>query len=634
MVTLSWLNRCFTNYIFTVSEKEENEVGKYEQLAKDIIKNVGGKENVISLTHCVTRLRFQLKDESLAKTDVLKNMDDVVTVMQTAGQYQVVIGNHVPDVFKDVCAVAGITGESDGTPQKKQKFSEKALDIITGIFLPSIGILCASGILKGINIILMMLGIVPMDSGLGQLLSAAADAMFWFFPIILGFNAFKKLGGNPYLGMTLGAALVYPSIQGVDLLVFGHTVNATYTSTLLPILLISFVAVPLEKWLNKVIPDVVKTFVVPALVLVICVPVGFCLIGPAANMLGNGISNLIQTIFAVNPIIAGLVIGFLWQFLVIIGCHALVMLPLLSALMGGADQPLFAAVMFTTFVQTGAVFAIWMKTKNKKLKEIALPAWISGIFGVTEPAIYGVTLPHGRQFLFTCVGSGIAGGLAMALKVSMYTLGGMGIFTIPGMINPENPGSSLARAAIVAVVSLVLGFVFAIMTYKDTETKETTEKDTKSLMKGKEVIASPLTGKVMALSEVEDEAFAQEAMGKGIAVEPTEGKVVSPVDGTIMTVFKTKHAIGIVSDGGAEILIHLGMDTVQLQGKHFEIHVEEGSKVKKGDLLATVDIESVKAEGYSMVTPIVITNTTDYLDIVEMTSGDVKAGTQILTCLK
>ena len=291
-------------------------MGKYEQLAKDIIKNVGGKENVLSLTHCVTRLRFQLKDEGKANTDVLKNMDGVVTVMQTAGQYQVVIGNHVPDVFKDVCEVAGISGGEGSGEKVKRKFSEAALDIISGIFMPSIGILCASGILKGVNIILDMAGLIPAASGLGQILAGAADAMFWFFPIILGFNAFKKLGGNPYLGMTLGAALCYPALQGVNLNVLGFNVNATYTSTMLPILVMSFIAVPMEKWLNKVVPDVVKTFVVPAVVLFVCVPVGFCLIGPAANEVGAIINNVIQGAYGFSPIVAGILLGFLWQLLV------------------------------------------------------------------------------------------------------------------------------------------------------------------------------------------------------------------------------------------------------------------------------------------------------------------------------
>lgn len=607
-------------------------MGKYEQLAKDIIKNVGGKENVLSLTHCVTRLRFQLKDEGKANTDVLKNMDGVVTVMQTAGQYQVVIGNHVPDVFKDVCEVAGISGGEGSGEKVKRKFSEAALDIISGIFMPSIGILCASGILKGVNIILDMAGLIPAASGLGQILAGAADAMFWFFPIILGFNAFKKLGGNPYLGMTLGAALCYPALQGVDLNVLGFNVNATYTSTMLPILVMSFIAVPMEKWLNKVVPDVVKTFVVPAVVLFVCVPVGFCLIGPAANEVGAIINNVIQGAYGFSPIVAGILLGFLWQLLVMVGCHVLVVLPMMMGLMAGEPQPLMAVVAFPSFVQTGAVFAIWLKSKNKKLKTIALPAWISGIFGVTEPAIYGVTLPNGKQFILTCVGAGVIGGLSVLLGVSQFTMSGMGVFALPAMIDPANGSGSIISAVIVAVAAIVIGFIIAFVTYKDKKEAVIENKEEK-LVKGREVICSPLNGNVLPLSEAKDDAFAQGLLGNGVAIDPADGKVVSPVDGTVMTLFPTKHAIGLVSDNGAEILIHLGMDTVKLDGKYFEAHVKQGDKVKKGDVLVTCDVEAIKAEGYSMITPVIVTNTADYLDVVEMASGTVKAGDDIISCL-
>ncbi len=607
-------------------------MGKYEKLAKDIVKNVGGKENIVNLTHCVTRLRFQLKDESIANTDVLKNMDGVVTVMQTAGQYQVVIGNHVPDVFKDVCEVAGISTEGSGSAKEDRKFSEVALDLISGIFMPSIGILCASGILKGVNSLLDMAGLVAATSGLGVLLAAAADAMFLFFPVILGYNAFKKLGGNPYLGMTLGAALCYPTLQGVDVEVFGFVVNATYTSTMLPIVVLSFVAVPFENFLNKIIPDVVKTFVVPVIVLAVCLPLGFCVIGPASNAIGEVINNVIQSVHAFSPIVACALIAFLWQILVMMGCHAVVILPMMMGLMAGVEQPMMAALGVCSFVQTGAVFAIWLKTKNNKLKQIAFPAWISGIFGVTEPAIYGVTLPNGKQFLLTCVGSAIAGALASILGVSSYTMAGMGLFQIPGQINPANPGGSLIIALIVTVIATVIGFVIAFLTYKDAETKEI-ETKSNTVKVEKEVLASPVKGKVVPLNKVEDAAFSEGALGKGIAVEPTEGKVVAPCDGTIMTLFPTKHAIGIVSDNGCEILIHIGMDTVQLEGKYFDAHVKQGDKVKKGDVLVTFDMDAIKNEGYSLVTPVIITNTADYLDVVEVANGNVSMGDDLLTVL-
>ena len=610
---------------------EGQKMGKYESLAKNIIANVGGKDNVASLTHCVTRLRFKLKDESKANDDVIKNMDGVVTLIKTAGQYQVVIGNHVPDVYKDVCAVAGISGGADSGEDSNANMplGARALDLISGIFMPSIGILCASGILKGVNTLLD----IAAAGGLGQLLAAAADAMFLFFPIIIGYNAFKKLGGSPFLGMTLGAALCYPTIQSVDLEVFGMTINSSYQSTVLPMVLLAFIAVPLEKWLNKVIPDVVKTFVVPAIVLGICTPLGFCLIGPAANMLGIGISTVINTIYGFSPMLATAVTAGLWQVLVMIGCHMVLAMTVIVDLMAGNPQPMFAAVSLVSFVQTGAVVAIWMKTKNRKLKEVALPAWISGIFGVTEPAIYGVTLPHGKQFALTCLGAAGMGVIGSILGLNMYTMGGMGIFSIPAMISPENPGGSLTVAIIMTLIAIAIGFVVAFITFKDEAPAEKAAEAVEEVKVKKESLASPLTGKVMPLTEVKDEAFSGELLGKGCAVDPTEGKVYAPCDGVVTTLFPTKHAIGILSESGAEVLIHLGLDTVKLEGKHFEAHIAQGDKVKKGQLLVSCDLDAIAKEGYSMVTPIIITNTEDYLDIVPMNNATAKHGDDLLTLI-
>lgn len=608
-------------------------MGKYDALAKDIIQNVGGKENVSSLTHCVTRLRFQLKDESKANTEVLKNMDGVVTVIQTAGQYQVVIGNHVPDVYKDVCAIGGFGESTGGETKKDMKFSEKALDLISGIFMPSMSILCASGILKGVNSILDMAGIIPAASGLGLMLAGAADAMFLFFPIIIGYNAFKKLGGNPFLGLTLGAAMVYPTLQNVDIDVFGLVVNTTYESTMLPIVILSFLAVPVEKWLNKVIPDVVKTFVTPAIVLAIFLPVGFTIIGPAANWLGEMISIALNGVYGFSPILAAALFGFLWQLLVMIGCHVAVVLPLMVALMAGQPQPLMVAISFPSFVQTGAVIAIWMKTKNKKLKEVAFPAWISGIFGVTEPAIYGVTLPNGKQFILTWVGAGLIGGLGVLLGCNMYTMGGMGVFALPALINPANPGGSLINAVIMMIAAMAVGFAGAFVTYKEAKEPAKADAAPPPAKAAREVISAPVNGKFVALNQVADAAFAQGALGKGAAIEPSEGKITSPVTGTVMTLFPTKHAIGIVSDNGAEVLIHIGMDTVNLNGKYFEAHVKQGDHVKKGDLLVTFDIDKIKAEGYSVVTPVIITNTNDYTDVIEMEEPEIEEGDDLITAL-
>lgn len=608
-------------------------MGKYDNLAKSIIANVGGKENIISIAHCVTRLRFVLKDEGKANDDVLKNMDGVVTVMKAGGQYQVVIGNHVPDVYKDVCAKAGIQADAKAEAPK-MTLGEKVLDLITGIFMPSMSMLCACGIIQGVLTLCTMFGLLTAEDGLYQLLNAAGQVMFYFFPVVIGFNTSKKLGGNPYLGMMLGAGLIYPAIQSVDLVVFGMTVNASYSSTVFPIILLCAVAVPFEKLLNKVIPDVVKTFVTPVIVLMVCLPFGFCIVGPAASMLATGINAFFNAINSFSPILAGAALAGLWQVLVMFGVHNVLVMTFIVGLMSGVPQPLMAAIGVCSFVQTGAVIGIWRKTKNKKLKDIALPAWISGIFGVTEPAIYGVTLPHGKQFALTCIVSAGMGAIAAIFGVNLYTMAGLGVFSIPGMINAENPTGSLITACVLLLGAVVAGFVVAFMTFKDADGSQQKVEEKKTDLKvKKEVIASPLKGKVISLSEVKDEAFSGELLGKGCAVDPVEGEVVAPCDGTITTLFPTKHAIGIVTENGAEILIHLGLDTVKLEGKHFETHIAQGDKVKKGQLMVTVDIDAVKVAGYSMVTPIIITNTDDYLDVVAMNNTSVNREDDLLTLI-
>lgn len=608
-------------------------MGKYENLAKSIIANVGGKGNIISIAHCVTRLRFTLKDEAKANDEVLKNMDGVVTVMKAGGQYQVVIGNHVPDVYKDVCAVAGVKGNTV-TEEPKMKFGEKVLDLITGIFMPSMSLLCACGIIQGVLTLCKMAGILTDTDGLYQILNAAGQVMFYFFPVVIGFNTSKKLGGNPYLGMMLGAGLVYPAIQGVDLNVFGMTVNASYSSTVMPIILLCAVAVPFEKLLNKIIPDVVKTFVTPVVVLMVCLPLGFCAIGPVANMIAGAISAFFTAIYGFSPVLAGAALAGLWQVLVMFGVHSVLIMTFIVSLLSGTPQPLMACMLVCSFVQTGAVVGIWLKTKNQKLKNIALPAWISGIFGVTEPAIYGVTLPHGKQFAFTCGTSAIMGALVAIFGGNVYTMAGLGVFAIPGMINPANPGGSLMTAILLMIASVVVGFIVAFITFKDAGSNESKIEEKKADLKvKKEVVTSPLTGNVIPLTEVKDEAFSGELLGKGVAVDPTEGNVVAPCNGTVTTLFPTKHAIGIVTENGAELLIHLGLDTVKLEGEHFTAHIAQGDKVKKGQLMVTVDLEAVKAAGYSMVTPIIVTNTPDYLDVVAMSSTSVNKEEELLTLI-
>lgn len=560
-------------------------------------------------------------------------MEGVITVMHSSGQYQVVIGNHVPQVFTDVCRLANISSET-ATEKKKMSFREKSLDLISGIMMPAIGILCACGMLKGLNSILLYLGLYSDADGIYILLNAIGDSIFFFFPVVIGFNTAKKLDMNPFLGLIIGAALCYPTINGTDVPLFGHMINVTYTSTLLPVILIVALAKPLESFFNRVIPDMVKTFITPMLVLLIALPVGFVVIGPIANLISNGISQGVLSIYKLSPIFAGFLVGGLWQVMIVFGVHIVLVVLCITNIISGTPDPILAFTTFVTFTTTGMIFAMWLKTKDKTLKQIALPAWISGFFGVTEPAIYGILLPRMKHFVLSCLCGAVAGAATAALGLKYHTMAGMGLFEIPALLDPTQPGKSLVHALIAAAISLIVGFAVTFITFKDEAPSETKEGELSDKCR-KEVIACPLSGTVMALDQVKDAAFANGTLGQGMAVSPTEGKVTAPFDGTVMMLFPTRHAVGLMSDNGCEVIIHIGMDTVQLNGKYFEAHVNEGDKVKKGDLLITFDKDAIEREGYSLDTPVLVTNTKDYMEVVAMNrcGSKVHCGDEVITLL-
>jgi len=636
---------------------------KYDGLARIIIQNVGGKSNVISLEHCITRLRFKLKDESKANTDILKATDGIVTVMKSGGQYQVVIGNHVPDVFDAVNAIGGFgdlsLSQEDG-PKKKMSIGAAFIDTITGVFQPILGVMCAAGIIKGLLALFVFFGWMQATSGTYQILYSVGDGFFYFLPIILGYTAAQKFGGNKFIGMAIGGSLCYPAIVGLTSgkalgTLFAGTIFKTsffakflgipillpvagYPSTVVPIILAVFFAVWLEKALKKIIPDVVKLFIVPTLTLAIAVPVTFLVIGPIATFLCAIIGQIFTVIYGipvVGGLIAGLVLGAVWQILVIFGLHwGLIPIMLINMSTMGYDFvlcPYFAA----SFAQSMVVFAIFLKTKDKALKNIALPAFISGMFGVTEPCIYGVTLPKKKPFVISCIAASIGGGIIGFAGTKIYTMGGLGLFGLPSFIATKtHDASSMYWVMLGTAVAMILGFVLTMILYKDdAPVKKETGNKTSSKTGKQEMIVSPLQGEVEPLSELKDEVFASGALGNGIAIVPSVGKVYAPCDGTISNIIDTGHAMGILSDNGAEILIHIGMDTVKLKGDGFIKKVEKGDVIKKGQLLLEFDIDKIKKAGYSIASPIVITNMSDYTDVIPTDARLVTPGDTIITVL-
>jgi PTS system beta-glucosides-specific IIC component len=630
----------------------------YEKLSRDILDLIGGTENVNSVVHCVTRLRFKLKDESVAKTEELKKLDGVVTVMKSVGQYQVVIGNHVPDVYATVLKVGNISGVSennDSSSDKKLGLGAGFIDMISGVFTPILGVLAATGMIKGFAALILALGWVDATSGTYQLLNIAGDGLFNFLPIFLGYTAMKKFGGTPFIGMAIAAALVHPTLATLNTgeastvlfqgTLFESPIHITflgipvilmsYASSVIPIILSTYVTSKVEKGLKKIIPDVVKTFLVPFFAILIMVPLTFLVIGPVSTWAGSLLGAATLWIYELSPIVAGVILGGFWQIFVMFGLHWGLVPIAINNIATLKFDPVVATTVMVCFAQVGAVLAVMLKTRNKKLKSLSIPAFISGIFGVTEPAIYGVTLPLKKPFIMSCIGGGIGGAIIGATGGKLWMMGGMGIFVIPTFIKP---GSGLDMSFWGAIIAIFAGFIASfVLTYlfgfKNTETKENTEKTVEKDEKRKHEVVSPLNGTVLPLSEVKDAAFSSEVMGKGVAILPTEGKVVSPVNGVVTTLFKSKHAIGITSEDGVEILIHVGMDTVQLDGEHFTSHINQGDTVKAGDLLVEFDMDKINEAGYSLVTPVIVTNTANYLDVLSTNKEDVSTNNVVLTVL-
>lgn len=588
---------------------------KYEELVNFIIKNIGGKENVISLTHCVTRLRFQLKDESKANDEVLKANDGIITVMHTAGQYQIVIGNHVGDVYETILPKLGLSGEVVET-KNKTSIKDKFVDLVSSIFMPAIGMLCACGMIKGLNTILSFAGIYSSTSGLYTLIDAIGDSIFYFFPVIIGYTSAKKFKLTPFVGMVIGLALCYPTINGADLSIVGIQMNVSYTSTVLPVILTVAVAAPMERLLNKYIPDVVKSFLTPMIVILLSTILGYMIIGPVANTVAGWLSDGILSLYSISPVLAGIVFGGLWQVFVVFGVHITFIVLAIMNLAAGHPDPILSLQAFVAFSQTAVVLAIFLKTKQKKLKSICFPAIISGVFGVTEPAIYGITLQRLPMFVISCIGGSLSGAYAAFAGLKYQQMAGMGIFEMPAMFPQNGTGAAMFQCVIASAFAIIPTFIAAYVFYRDDHKEDSV---TESLS---EEVNQPIEGKIIPLNQVEDDAFSQEVLGKGIAIIPSEGKVYAPFDGTVITLFPTKHAIGIVSDNGCEVLIHIGMNTVQLNGKYFTSHVQQGDKVKKGQLLVEFDIDHILQEGYNLETPVIITNTKDYSNINTNTNKD------------
>lgn len=629
----------------------------YETLAKEILNSVGGRDNVNSLTHCITRLRFKLKDESKAQDEVLKSMEGVVTVMKSAGQYQVVIGNQVQDVYEQIVPLLHAEQSQAVQSAEKEKLLDRFVDIISGIFQPILGIMAACGMIKGVNMLFMTLGLYAETSGGYRIINAIGDALFTFLPLFLGYTSAKKFGLKPMVGLVIGGIMCYPGIQSSTLsgsleplyTMFEGTMFASpvyidffgipvismdYTSTVIPVIFIVYFASKCEKLFSKIVPDLVKFFFVPMLTLLVALPIGFLLIGPVATFGSKIIAETIISIRNVSPMLAGGLVGLTWQILVIFGLHwGFIPVYINNIVTNGYDNvmmPFFAC----TFATSAVILVIMMKTKDRKMKELCLPNFISGIFGVTEPGIYGILLPLKKPFIISCIAGGIGGAFYGFCNFRKFSMGGMGIFEFPAMMEPDGSWGNLLVAGSGVLLTMLVAVILMLLFYKEKDCGESnraiidTDKDAASMKNETTLLEdiavwSPVKGEVLELQQVEDAAFSAGILGKGCAIVPTEGEIYAPVDGVLTTLFPTKHALGITSDDGVEVLIHIGLNTVQLNGEGFTAHVQQGARVSRGQHLLSFDLADVKSKGYCLQTPVIITNTKDYLEILSTMQKEV-----------
>lgn len=604
-----------------------------QKLAKDILSAVGGEKNVNSLAHCATRLRFKLKERNLADKEKIEKFDGVVSVVESGGQFQVVIGNNVSDVFKEIGKISSLTNDDYVTDQKTEgKFIDQAIDIISSIFTPILPALIGAGMLKGLLMLAVQMGL-SNTSGTYMILNATSDSVFYFLPMLLAFTAARKFDANPFIAVVIAGALIHPSMnalvtEGVSITFLGiPVVLMSYTSTVLPIIFAAYLLSKVEAFFNKVIHPVAKNVVTPLLSMAIVAPITFLLIGPVATYASSFLGTGYEYLYSLSPIVAGFILGGAWQILVVFGLHwGIVPIGWNNlALYGrntisGMNGP-------SNFAQAGASFGVFLKSKNRKIKQVALTAAVTAIFSITEPAVYGVTLRYKKPFYIAVLVGAIAGAIGGAAGSGALAAGPVGILSIP-LFMGEGFVGFLVAILVAFFLSAVLTYLFGYDRKYDLTAEEQVKEDKGSNQN--EVIASPLKGEIVELQSVSDETFAKKSLGDGVAIVPTEGKMYAPVDGVVTIAFPTGHAIGITSVNGAEILMHIGFDTVELDGKYFELNVTQGQQIKKGDLLVTFDIEQIKAAGYEVTTPIVVTNNAIYNLNTDINNRTISPGDELI----
>ena len=604
----------------------------YQAIAKEILKDVGGKDNIVDVTHCYTRLRFVLKDTKQANKEALLQTEGVISVVESGGQYQVVLGNKVAHVYNVLEPLLAQQLTTKTSIKEKNSLGNRILNTVAAIFTPVVPAIAASGMLKGILAIAVMVAnnfyqvdLKPLNTYI--ILSAASDALFYFMPVILGYSAAKVFKTNEYIAMVIGATLCYPTIVSLmteesAVTLFGlHVTKANYVSTVIPIILAIFMLAYVQRFLEKVITEVLKIIMVPTLSLLLMIPATLLLFGPIGIYLGDGVNWLYYYIMNLSPILLGGFIGGIWCVLVIFGAHRGLVPIGINDVARTGRQNLLAFAGAANFSQAGAAFGVFVRTKNKGLKAVAASATVTALFGITEPAIYGANLRLKKPMIYA-VASGAAGGALMGWGGSYGTaFANQGLLTIP----------VYAEAGTKAFICYLLGcgiaffgaFLLTIfLGFNDLPLDESRQepvlKTEATTVKEKQRIQAPVQGQLVSLDQINDEVFASQQMGKTLAIYPIEEQIVSPGNGQVTALYPTHHAIGLKLDNGAEILLHIGINTVELKGRGFETFVKVGERVRLGQKLLSFDKQITQAAGYDPTVLVIVTNTAE-MAVIETT---------------
>lgn len=625
----------------------------YSIVAKKILEKIGGESNVNSVQHCMTRLRFTLKDESKADDDAIKKIKGVMGVARQGGQYQIIIGNNVGRCYKELIKLGSFSESKSSEVKEKKGIINNILDIVSGCMSATMPAIIGAGMIKVLLVILPMLGILSNTSQTYQILNALGDATFYFLPLILVISSSKKFNINPYTLAAVIGVMVYPNFIGLvdsgeKISLFGLPVaSASYAYSVIPVIMMAWIMQYVEKLSDKITPAVTKNFLKPMLTLLIALPIALVVIGPIGFYAGELLSNAMVLVYDKSGWLAIMIMGALMPLLVMTGMHwAFIPLSIMNINNPniGFDALLLVAMLSSNLAQASSCLAVFLKSKNKDLKQVAGASSISAFLaGVTEPAMYGVTLKYKKPLYACMIAGGVSGLYAGFVGLKCYVFATPALISLVQFIDP-NGGSNFTNALITVGITVVLAFVLTwILGFEDPANEEEEEVTVEEvaaeevkdeLGESNSIVLSPIEGKAVSLKQVNDVTFSEEIMGKGAAIIPTVGRAVAPVDGTVSALFETKHAIGLTGDNGVEILIHIGLDTVKLGGKHFTAHVKSGDKVKAGDLLVEFDIEGIKKEGYDVITPVLVTNTHDYKDVLSLIDRDVKEKEELIKAVK